>query len=576
MKKELIEFIEKNNLSLFNSIKTQISSTQKSIYETKDAKAIHTKVLGKISQNFVFSDTSNLLNHFNFTQDISQIKIRQEFFRRIKDSGKMENSFLKELFIPRPNWKPDYDITIVTENTDTFNKLKEMNCPAQLLISQTDVSLLESKDVVQVLNCDEFGLVLESLPQAVFLRSINEAYLERHLEQLSGWKNNLKVLSENQLNNSINEILNQLMPLLRFTDKNETKIITKDEVERKVDEINAEITEKIKQLTISGESLIQMMSKGVLPENFKRAVLDSIEKRNLPVEIIEVGIPVKIDEFELDRLIQKQSANEFSQKAEGIKEYANEIKEIPTKIEQLKKELIVFDFICGISKFIKEESIFPKNSDEFLMKNSKNIFLDNAQPVSFYLNQEHKCSILTGANSGGKTTLIEHIIQLISLFQLGLPVLGEINIPLFTEVYYFAKNKGSLNKGAFETLLTQMSTISPGNKTLILADEIESVTEPGVAGNIIAATAQYYLNKNCYLIVATHLGHEIQKVLPNGARIDGIEAKGLTKDFELIVDHNPVLGRLANSTPELIVEKMSGSNNNEYFNYLNNYLKKKN
>jgi dsDNA-specific endonuclease/ATPase MutS2 len=180
---------------------------------------------------------------------------------------------------------------------------------------------------------------------------------------------------------------------------------------------------------------------------------------------------------------------------------------------------------------------------------------------------------LTGANSGGKTTLIEHIIQLISFYQLGFPVHGKIQLPLFTDVYYFAKNKGSANKGAFETLLTQMSEIKPGNKTLILADEIESVTEPGVAGNIICATADYYLKQNCFLIIATHLGHEIQKTLPALTRIDGIEAKGLTADFDLIVDHNPVLGRLANSTPELIVEKMANTNQNKYFSHLHNHLK---
>jgi len=67
---------------------------------------------------------------------------------------------------------------------------------------------------------------------------------------------------------------------------------------------------------------------------------------------------------------------------------------------------------------------------------------------------------------------------------------------------------------------------------------------------------------------------EIEKVLPNGARIDGIEAKGLDDRNELIVDHNPVIGRLASSTPELIVEKMAKTSDKDYFRYLNEYLKK--
>lgn len=170
--------------------------------------------------------------------------------------------------------------------------------------------------------------------------------------------------------------------------------------------------------------------------------------------------------------------------------------------------------------------------------------------------------------------MIEHIIQLVSLSQLGLNVSGELSVPLFSDVYYFAKNKGSMSKGAFETLLTQMSEIKPGEKTLILADEIEAVTEPGVAGQIIVATAEYFLDKNCFLVIATHLGQEIKDILPSRCRIDGIEAKGLTENYELIVDHNPVLGRLANSTPELIVEKMAKSLKKDYFVKLYEFLKK--
>ena len=136
---------------------------------------------------------------------------------------------------------------------------------------------------------------------------------------------------------------------------------------------------------------------------------------------------------------------------------------------------------------------------------------------------------------------------------------------MFSEVYYFAKNKGSASKGAFETLLSQMSQIKTGEKTIILADEIEAVTEPGVAGKIISATADYFISKGCFLVIATHLGHEIKDSLPAFSRIDGIEAKGLDENNELIVDHNPVLGRLAHSTPELIVEKMAKMHGTEYF-----------
>ena len=72
-----------------------------------------------------------------------------------------------------------------------------MNYPVKMLISEADVLLLESCDVVQVLDCPDYRIVLESLPQAVFLNYPEEAYLEHHLETFSGWKNNLEIRSAN-------------------------------------------------------------------------------------------------------------------------------------------------------------------------------------------------------------------------------------------------------------------------------------------------------------------------------------------------------------------------------------------
>ncbi len=74
------------------------------------------------------------------------------------------------------------------------------------------------------------------------------------------------------------------------------------------------------------------------------------------------------------------------------------------------------------------------------------------------------------------------------------------------------------------------------------------------------------------MIIAPHLGQEIQHRIPPGSRIDGIEAKGLDANFELIIDHTPVLGRLANSTPELIVERMAKTNSHPYFGFVHRYL----
>jgi len=567
----MLHFIHENNLNAFNLYKTPVKSGSENIFKTKDGKIVYNKLLNKISNFFCFSDTSNILNCFPFTKNNEEIKRRQEFFRKI--SPGLKNDYLRELKKPKPIWKPKYGIVAITDNEDTFTKLKSLDVPVKFLINEDDVRDLENYEVVQVVDVEQFSYALEQLAQTVFLDSVEDVYLERYLELLSGWVDNFKILEKID-NSEIKEIIDEIRPLFELIGIKSSEKISRELLENRIEGINQEISNKIKDLNISGEIFFNMLSQNKLPKEIQEIIEKCIEDSKIPENILEVGIPVKIDEQELERFMRLQDANENTDFAEKIKKNSRLLKQIPEKVEKINSLLLMYDFIAGISRFIESSDHWPEISPDMDIKNSKNIFLENAQAISFNLDRDYKCSILTGANSGGKTTLIEHIIQLIGLSNLGLPLNGFANLPVFTEVYYFAKNKGSASKGAFETLLTQMGEIKTGENTLILADEIESVTEPGVAGKIIAATASYFINKNCFLIIATHLGQEIQKFLPVGARIDGIEAKGLDENNELIVDHNPVLGRLANSTPELIVEKMARANNEDYFIYINDYLKR--
>ncbi len=572
MKKELMRFVLDNDLSPFSSGKSLLKTKGNSIFKTRDAKAIHTKVLGKISSKVVFSETSNLWNYFNFTSDFGEIKKRQEFFGSLI---KGENSFLKELEKPRRTWKPRYDIVAVTEDESTFVQLNELGCSVQLLVSQNDVLDLERYDIIQVVDCSDFRILLERLPQTVFIDSVENVYLERFLEELSGWRDNYHVLRQGGVSEAVKRFLDELGPMFDLLDNKEGKVISESEVERVLEEINEKVSEKVKEMTISGEGLMKMLAEGKMPLAILEVVQGAIEASGLNEHIFNLQVPVTIDYKELEDQIKRQSASEFTDLAERVKRSSEKLKGIPIILSRLSALLLVEDFCLGVSQYISDGMKFPSGSENLHMSGARNMFLSKAQPISFQLDNFSRCSILTGANSGGKTTLLEHVLQNITLFQMGLPVSGEVHMPIFSDVYYFAKTKGSASKGAFETLLSQMSNIKPGVRSLVLADEIEAVTEPGVAGKIISATADYFIKKNCFMILATHLGYEIQKTLPEGARIDGIEAKGLDEGFNLIVDHNPVLGRLAHSTPELIVERMASvESGSDYFKHLNESLKK--
>ena len=55
-------------------------------------------------------------------------------------------------------------------------------------------------------------------------------------------------------------------------------------------------------------------------------------------------------------------------------------------------------------------------------------------------------------------------------------------------------------------------------------------------------------------IIVTHMAKEL--MLYTDVRVDGIEAKGLDENYDLIVDRTPKMNYLARSTPELILKRI--------------------
>jgi DNA mismatch repair protein MutS2 len=91
---------------------------------------------------------------------------------------------------------------------------------------------------------------------------------------------------------------------------------------------------------------------------------------------------------------------------------------------------------------------------------------------------------------------------------------------------------------------------------LVLVDELESITEPGASANIMAGILEALAERDATAVFVSHLAREIVEVADTEIAVDGIQAEGL-EDGELVVDRSPVSGRLARSTPELIVEKLA-------------------
>ena len=167
-----------------------------------------------------------------------------------------------------------------------------------------------------------------------------------------------------------------------------------------------------------------------------------------------------------------------------------------------------------------------------------------------------RVAVLTGANSGGKTTLLETLAQVQLLAQMGLPVPAtEAELGVVDSVV-FHRRHASFNAGVLEsTLRAVVPPLTKQGRTLMLVDEFEAITEPGSAADLLHGLVQLTVDQDALGVFVTHLADDLEP-LPDAARTDGIFAEGLTGDLELEVDYQPRFETVGKSTPEFIVSRL--------------------
>jgi dsDNA-specific endonuclease/ATPase MutS2 len=205
--------------------------------------------------------------------------------------------------------------------------------------------------------------------------------------------------------------------------------------------------------------------------------------------------------------------------------------------------------------------------------NARNLFLRDAgeevQPITYAVGGHSlavpgatappsgdRVTVLTGANSGGKTTLLETLCQVQLLAQMGLPVPAESAQLHVVERIVFHRRHASFNAGVLEsTLRSVVPPLAESGRTLMLVDEFEAITEPGSAADLLHGLVTLTVEKEALGVFVTHLADDLEP-LPDAARTDGIFAEGLTTDLELEVDYQPRFETVGRSTPEFIVSRL--------------------
>ncbi|NHI83581.1 MAG: hypothetical protein EAX81_04705 [Candidatus Thorarchaeota archaeon] len=318
----------------------------------------------------------------------------------------------------------------------------------------------------------------------------------------------------------------------------------------------------------------------------------------------EIALPVKLIPAQINDLEGRLRRFFSDRQFRLIKKVSGQLDKLTDVVTEAVQTLLEFDLFLAVGLFGADYDLhIPNIGLEYSgigVEQATNLFLKESmlrgrhrkvQPIDYVIGNSlfkpdgtngENCAILSGANSGGKTTTIQTLAQIATMAQTGFPVPAEnAYLPPFEEIYFFYKSRGMVSAGAFETTLKQFADIVVSEKSkLALFDEVEAITEPGSAANVIAGLIEILQrDPHSCAVICSHLAKEIAAATDVPIRIDGIEARGLDENLELMVDRTPRFGTIARSTPELIVERLTklskGKKKEVYEKILENLLRQR-
>ncbi|HNX08976.1 MAG TPA: DNA mismatch repair protein MutS [Methanothrix sp.] len=350
---------------------------------------------------------------------------------------------------------------------------------------------------------------------------------------------------------------------------------------------NEELKSRIEKssLTLGGTDLLMVMSrgdgvreileiqlKGIFSEVLREAKARAIKELELAgaeaawleeIFAVQVSYPLEIDRQALRSFEQEIRTRKEERGLKARRETARALQDKKDAAAALVHALMEFDFIYALGLFALDENLtFPEIAEEPVLDfvDGRHLFLERPVAVSYSLGSvQHKerVAILSGVNSGGKTTLLDLIAQIVILAHMGLPVPARAcRLCLFEEFYYFSKSRGTLSAGAFETAMRKFSVVENEKRKLVLADELEAITEPGASARIIACMLDELYRRDCVAVFVSHLAENVRRYSETSVRVDGIEAEGLDENNNLCVNRSPKYNHLARSTPELILDRL--------------------
>jgi DNA mismatch repair protein MutS2 len=351
------------------------------------------------------------------------------------------------------------------------------------------------------------------------------------------------------------------------------------------------INEKLREGGKGGRRIDEERAREVIEERVDEIVgilrMNSEEENDVRRAALEgMSIPFEFERTARRRAIDKWEARQRQERAAKLARTELLLKRYWAVVDDAVERAVSLDQMLATASVMQRYGLtiptIGNEGDAFI--GGRNLFLmkekledgrkkeegeEEVKPVSYSLGTTTSVKIagarrrnvvmLTGANSGGKTTLLTTLASIHILALLGLPVPCERAEVAPVPIYLF-RRRVTRKIGSLEHALNSLIPVfADRHRKLVLMDEFEALTEPGAAGRILGGIMNTVATGSSLLLLVTHLARETLPHVRLPIRVDGIEAEGLDTEGELIVDRQPKFDHIGSSTPKLIIMKLAKS-----------------
>lgn len=207
-----------------------------------------------------------------------------------------------------------------------------------------------------------------------------------------------------------------------------------------------------------------------------------------------------------------------------LAEITNSLRQHSPEIAETFEALADFDLIFAKASFARDyDSVIPKFSAEsatrrLLLRDARHPLLETVLrkqrkpivPVSFELDEQRRCLLISGPNTGGKTVTMKTAGLLALMAHAGLPVPAvEAEFPLLDDVLADIGDQQSIEEslssfsGHLLHVKKMLEQVKPDS--LVLLDELGRATDPEEGGALGVAILDEFRKSGAFCLASTHL-----------------------------------------------------------------------